>query len=176
LIDDLLYNHVLGKTVADVYTIEFQKRGLPHAHILLIMDHDDKIRDGEFMDNIICAEIPDRNIDPDLYDITISNMMHGPCGPAHQNSPCIKDGKRSKKYLRRFCVETTSNEDGYPVYRRREVIEGERRKVKVKEVWLDNRSVVPYCQFLSKRYKAISLVRSPPVTEVTANQRLPTPH
>src|SRR5437667_128406 len=34
LMDDLLKKHVLGKTVADVLTIEFQKCGLPHAHIL----------------------------------------------------------------------------------------------------------------------------------------------
>src|SRR5947199_10741117 len=30
----------------------------------------------------------------------------------------------------------------------------DRRKVKVKGKWLDNRWVVPYCPFLSKRYKA----------------------
>src|SRR6266496_5576350 len=53
LIDDLLNKHVLGKTVADVLTVEFQKRGLPHAHILLIMDRHEKIRDVEFIDNII---------------------------------------------------------------------------------------------------------------------------
>ena len=83
LMNDLLHKHVLGRTVADIYVIEFQKRGLPHAHILLIMNQDDKIRDVEGIDDIICAEIPDRNIDPDLYDIVTSNMMHGPCGPAH---------------------------------------------------------------------------------------------
>ena len=154
LIDDLLHKYVLGRTVADVYVVEFQKRGLPHAHILLIMDHDDKIRDVEGIDNIICAEIPDRNIDPNLYDIVTSNMMHGPCGPTHSDSPCMKDGKCSKRYPQEFCDETISNEDGYPVYRRRQVIEGERRKVKCKGVWLDNRWVVPYCPYLSKRYNA----------------------
>ena len=98
LIDDLLNKHVLGKTVADVYVIEFQKRGLPHAHILLIMNHDDKIRDVEGIDDTICAEIPDRNIDPILYDIVSCNMMHGPCGPAYPNLPCMMDGKCSKRY------------------------------------------------------------------------------
>ena len=47
-----------------------------------------------------------------------------------------------------------ANEDGYPIYRRREIIGEERRKVKVKGVWLDNRSVVPYNPYLSKRYNA----------------------
>ena len=154
LIDDLLNKHVLGKTVADVYVIEFQKRGLPHAHILLIMNRDDKIRDVEGIDDTICAEIPDCNIDPILYDIVSHNMMHGPCGSAYPNSPCMKYGKCSKKYPRQFCDETMANEDGYPIYRRRQFIEGEERKVKCKHVWLDNRWVVPYCPLLSKRYNA----------------------
>jgi hypothetical protein len=47
-----------------------------------------------------------------------------------------------------------AHEDGYPMYRRREKINGEERKVKVKGEWLDNRCVVPYNPYLSKRYKA----------------------
>jgi hypothetical protein len=47
-----------------------------------------------------------------------------------------------------------ANEDGYPIYRRRRIIEGERRKVKCKRVWLDNRWVIPYCPFLSKHFNA----------------------
>ena len=38
LIDDLIDNRVLGKTVAHMHVIEFQKRRLPHAHILLILE------------------------------------------------------------------------------------------------------------------------------------------
>ena len=34
---DLIDLHFFGKVAAYVYTIEFQKRGLPHAHILLIL-------------------------------------------------------------------------------------------------------------------------------------------
>src|SRR5437773_8514719 len=94
LLDDLLNKHVLETPVANVYTIEFQKRGLPHAHILLILNNNDKIRDVKFLNNIICAEIPDRNIDPDLYNVITSNMMHGPCGPTHPNSLCIKGGSK----------------------------------------------------------------------------------
>ena len=33
LLDDLLKKHVLGKTIAYLHVIEFQKRGLHHAHI-----------------------------------------------------------------------------------------------------------------------------------------------
>ncbi|KAI9108106.1 hypothetical protein K1719_020979 [Acacia pycnantha] len=35
---------IFGSIKADVYTIEFQKRGLPHAHIILWLSESDKIR------------------------------------------------------------------------------------------------------------------------------------
>ena len=34
---------VLGKCIAYTYVIEFQKRGLPHMHLLLFLDENDKI-------------------------------------------------------------------------------------------------------------------------------------
>ena len=37
-LDDLLERHVLGHVTAFVYTIEFQKRGLPHIHIDGLME------------------------------------------------------------------------------------------------------------------------------------------
>ena len=41
LLTDICKNHVLGSPLAHVYTIEFQKRGLPNAHILIILaEHD----------------------------------------------------------------------------------------------------------------------------------------
>ena len=41
LMDDLTKNFVLGKTGGHVYVVEFQKRGYPHAHILLHFAEDD---------------------------------------------------------------------------------------------------------------------------------------
>ncbi len=38
IMDDKLKRHIFGKVIAMMYVIEFQKRGLPHAHILLILD------------------------------------------------------------------------------------------------------------------------------------------
>src|SRR5262249_34988738 len=40
--NDLFKKGVLGKVVAHVHVIEFQKRGLPHAHILMILAPEDK--------------------------------------------------------------------------------------------------------------------------------------
>lgn len=52
-----------------VYTIEFQKRGLPHAHILLFLELTDKIRSVDQVDKFISAEIPDQFVDPYLYEL-----------------------------------------------------------------------------------------------------------
>ena len=41
--NDLLKKHVFGKIVAHMMVIEFQKRGLPHAHILIILSGDYKL-------------------------------------------------------------------------------------------------------------------------------------
>ena len=58
------------------------------------MDRDNKIRDAEGID-IICAEIPDHAVYPDLYEVVIGNFMHGPCSPTQVDSPSMKDGKCS---------------------------------------------------------------------------------
>ena len=42
LMNDLIKNKIFGKVVSNIDVIEFQKRGLPHAHILLILDKEDK--------------------------------------------------------------------------------------------------------------------------------------
>ena len=83
-LDDLLAEltkcGVMGKAVAWCYVIEFQKRGLPHAHILLILDDTDRIYSARDTDATCCAEIPDKDADPELYDRVVNHMIHGPCG------------------------------------------------------------------------------------------------
>ena len=59
LLRDLINCYVLGRPLGYVYTIEFQKRGLPHAHILLILCDTATPRDIVVYDRILCAELPD---------------------------------------------------------------------------------------------------------------------
>ncbi|GFQ99776.1 ATP-dependent DNA helicase [Trichonephila clavata] len=77
-----------------------------------------KIR-PESIDEVICAELPDSNIDPALYEIIRTTMIHGPCGHINKSSPCMLNGKCTKKYPRCFWKETQTGEDGYPQNRRR---------------------------------------------------------
>ncbi|XP_074313927.1 uncharacterized protein LOC141649130 [Silene latifolia] len=67
LMRDLKERHIFGRTRAVVYTIEFKKRGLPHAHILLFLQRDDKFPEAVDVDRVISAEIPDPLENPALY-------------------------------------------------------------------------------------------------------------
>jgi len=86
----LLKNDILGKVRAYVYVVEFQKRGLPHAHFLLIMKRKWKLTCPEQYDRLICAELPNKNKYPELYMMVSMHMMHGPCGVLNPNCPCTK--------------------------------------------------------------------------------------
>ncbi|KAI9121759.1 hypothetical protein K1719_007149 [Acacia pycnantha] len=77
---------IFGSIKADVYTVEFQKRGLPHAHIILWLSESDKIRSLFEVDQLISAEIPDKLEDPELYELVGSYMVHGPCGRSSRSA------------------------------------------------------------------------------------------
>jgi hypothetical protein len=86
----LFKKHILGKVKARVYVVEFQKRGLPHAHFILIMEQRYKLTCPEQYDRLICAELPDKVKYPLLYKMVTKHMMHGPCGRFNLNLPCTK--------------------------------------------------------------------------------------
>nr|GEY75334.1 DNA helicase [Tanacetum cinerariifolium] len=75
-----------------VYTIEFQKRGLPHCHSLLWLNESSKIHQDSDVDKYISAELPDPTDDVDGYRVISELMMHGPCGYANSSAACMKDG------------------------------------------------------------------------------------
>nr|XP_029145189.1 uncharacterized protein LOC112717234 [Arachis hypogaea] len=150
LIKDIRTNKIFGRVVAVVYTIEFQKRGLPHAHILIFLHRDDKYPTGEDIDRIITAEIPDKQRDPLYYKAVEKHMMHGPCGSAKRDSPCMENGKYIRHFPKKFVDNTTVDDDGYPIYRRRD----DGRTIKKSGVDLDSRYVVPHNRTLLLKYGA----------------------
>jgi hypothetical protein len=48
-----------------------------------------------FIDSIICAEIPNRLLDPLGYNLVDEFMVHGPCGKFNKKCLCMKDNKCS---------------------------------------------------------------------------------
>nr|XP_025625385.1 uncharacterized protein LOC112717618 [Arachis hypogaea] len=140
LIDDLKEGKIFGKILGYVCTVEFQKRGLPHAHILLFMSNEFKPQTPDDIDKHITAEIPDENERPNLHRAVQNYMVHGPCGPYNNNSPCMKNGSCSKFYPKEFRQRTLIDEAGFPKYRRTD----NGRTVKKRECVLDNKFIVPY--------------------------------
>ncbi|XP_044596944.1 uncharacterized protein LOC123273568, partial [Cotesia glomerata] len=154
LISFITKSHVFGPRRCWMYSVEWQRQGLPHAHIFVWFI--DKIRPEE-IDSIISAEIPDPSTDQLLFDIVTTNMIHGPCGTLNSSSPCMADGKCTKNFPKDFTNDTVTNVDGYPIYRRRNPENGGQSFIKNiinTDIDIDNRWVVPYSPLLSKTYNA----------------------
>nr|XP_043619656.1 uncharacterized protein LOC122591453 [Erigeron canadensis] len=127
-------SQLFGAVTAEVYTIEFQKRGLPHCHILLwvsseyvIRDYDINfgeisIRDATNLDNYICVELPNQSTDPVLYRIVTDSMLHGPCGLATTNASCMVEGHCSKSFPKPYESITRFDSHGYVHYKRRRTV------------------------------------------------------
>ncbi|CAN6827769.1 unnamed protein product [Brassica oleracea] len=104
---------------AALHRIEFQKRGLPHAHILLWLGNSSRTPSAEEVDEIISAELPDKEKDPAAYDLVTKHMILGPCGLINPKSPCMENNVCTKKYPRPYNDNTSIDKSGYVLYRRR---------------------------------------------------------
>ncbi|XP_058219104.1 uncharacterized protein LOC131329751 [Rhododendron vialii] len=68
LMSEIKKKQVFGKIVGYVYTIEYQKRELPHMHLLLFLQGPDKIHTCAQVGKVVCAELSDPIEDPSLFD------------------------------------------------------------------------------------------------------------
>uniref|UniRef100_A0A914I8K2 ATP-dependent DNA helicase n=1 Tax=Globodera rostochiensis TaxID=31243 RepID=A0A914I8K2_GLORO len=66
-IKDLTERNVLGKVAGWCYSVEHQKRGMPHIHILLILDKQGRITSPNVVDDFVSARIPPL---PQMDDLT----------------------------------------------------------------------------------------------------------
>jgi len=150
LINDIHKKHILGRMTTRIYVIEFQMRGLLHAHILIFFAEDYKPHMVKDVDCMISAELPNLETNR-LADKTITRcMMHGPCGAMFPNAPCMEDGKCKQQYPRKFQFEMVKDVNGYFIYRHRDM----GCTFLVHGVELDNRWVVPHNFYLSTKYDA----------------------
>ena len=147
ILDDIKKG-VLGSTVAYVYTIEFQKRGLPHMHILIFFHDSHKLRTPSDIDSLIRARWPDKDTQPKLFETVCRCMVHGPCGAANPGAPCMVNGRCSKGYPKPFQDFTTMDADGYPAYYR----PNDGTAHDVGGFMVDNSWLVPFCPWLSAKY------------------------
>ena len=152
LMYDIEHNNIFGTVLSYVYSIEFQKRGLPHAHIIVTLHPDDKLFSPEAIDKYISAEIPSDNLK--LQKLVIKHMLHG---PHTEKSPCLNKNKNvcKKNFPKQFQDQTLFKKNKYPEYKRRNNILDNytyhfKRSNKV--VPVDNSMVVPYNRFLLMKY------------------------
>lgn len=145
LIKAIVNDGILGPCVAHIYAIEFQKRGLPHMHLLIFLKREYKLLSSDVVDSIISAEWPDPHSQPELFSVVKKFMVHGPCGAMNPNSPCMKNGTCSAGYPKNYEPYTTMDQNSYPCYRRH----NDGRAYQVGGVMVDNRWIVPYNPFCS---------------------------
>ncbi|XP_056695184.1 uncharacterized protein [Spinacia oleracea] len=124
-----------------IYVVEYQKWGLPHAHFLVILKPNSKIRCPADFDKFVSAEIPSL-ASPHLRKIVLQHMMHGPCAQLNPDCACMKrrgnEGHCKYGYPKKFADKTTNSSDG--------------ESVCIRRVNMDNRSVIPYNLYLSSLF------------------------
>lgn len=114
------------------------------------MHKDNKFPHPEDIDKIISAGIPNKEEFPKLYEVVMGLMIHGPCGVSNMKSPCMRDGKCSKSFPKMFQESTSVNEDGYPIYKRRD----NENEVQMNGVMLNSIFVVPYNLKVLMKYQS----------------------
>lgn len=85
-----------------MHVIEFQKRGLPHCHMLIWLDPNSRPQNVHKIDDLISAEIPDQRSDPLGYNLVQTHMIHGPCGKDYSYSACMVKGKCARHFPKKY--------------------------------------------------------------------------
>ncbi len=135
LIIDCIKKGALGKLVSYAYTIEFQKRGMPHMHLLVATII--TITTPQELDKWLSAELPEAPLstDPDFavkqryYEVVTKHLIHGPC--EYQSGlapwPCRadmsllqEDGKCAKYFPSDYLEQSTLTGSGYAQPHRRD--------------------------------------------------------
>ncbi|CDF37673.1 unnamed protein product [Chondrus crispus] len=144
----VINEEVFGTVVSHVRVIEFQKRGLPHAHVVFFLDEVSKndLRTPENVDRIISAEIPSAQ-DPELQEVVLKHMIHNPCGEHNPTAVCMGERYCRKGFPKSFKHETSQSDSEYYItYRRRAPSAGGQPVV------VDNSWVVPYSPVLLRSF------------------------
>jgi hypothetical protein len=145
-----MQKHIFGEAVGYVYTIEYQKCGLPHSHLILFLNRSSRLSTPEAVDKYISTEIPDESTHPRLFDLVKQFMIRGPCGPG-LSSPCMDDhGRCTKQFPKRYRAHTEITGDSFVHTRRLD----NGCFIRVGNHFADNRYVVSYCPYLTLRYAA----------------------
>jgi PIF1-like helicase/Helitron helicase-like domain at N-terminus len=142
---------MLGDILGFLYTIEFQKRGLPHAHIIVFLKPHAKLRTPQQVDSLMSSEFPVDN--PELLELIKKFMVHNPCGDQNRQSPCMENGVCTKGFPKPFNERTSITEDSYARMRRLNTGQTFRIGQGDRTYHVDNRWVVCHSKYLIWKYR-----------------------
>ena len=109
-----------------INVIEFQKRGLPHVHVLAILDRTSSMVEDK-IDKYAKAEIPDKEVNTVDWKNVVTFMLHKPCGDLNPDTPCCQNryGACESGFPEDSCERSHfAEENGSAVYRRRSPEDG----------------------------------------------------
>ena len=170
LLAELYTDGIFGRSIAHLHVIEFQKRGLPHAHILIILAAEHRLHSVDDIDACVSAELPAEPVWEDYatqeeYDaayaryeqlsaLVVRHMTHHECGKLNPHASCMENGVCKGKFPKAFAHETTySDSQIYPIYRRRSPDDGGATYTTDKGRVIDNRWITPYSPYLLLKYE-----------------------
>ncbi len=174
LIHDISKKHIFGRCVAFLAVVEWQKRSLPHCHLVAFISADDRPCTHIDIDKFVSAEIPDQQKNPRLYGYVATYMYHHRCDDPNRRESCRVANKKlvnckrhpkyggvpdntkececyvcSKHFPHKFAANSELVEGGPPIYRRRK--DG-RKFMSSRGHEIDNRWIVPYNPSLLLKY------------------------
>ncbi|XP_027093760.2 uncharacterized protein [Coffea arabica] len=91
---ELFEKEIFGFVAAYTHVIEFQKRGLPHAHFLIILKPSSKLYSTDSYDKIVSAEMLDETKNRHLFNMVRRHMIHSPCGKKIERMSVCKENIR----------------------------------------------------------------------------------
>ena len=153
--------HIFGPSTGTVWIIEYQKRGLPHKHILLFLPRIYYFSDPDRVNKVVSAEFldPAINIDGSLKALVAKHIIHGPCGDLNPKSLYIErdaQGKLrcKKRFPKTFQNRTVIPENKYPLYRRRNNGAYYLKRVDNREIRVSQEWIVAHNPFFLKKFNA----------------------
>lgn len=149
--DDIVHKQLYGIVKNYHYVIEFQKRGLPHAHIVVTFVRGNNLVTPDDVDGIVSAVIPDRVTQPRLYDLVSQFQVHRPCGRLNPGAVCMVDGHCKKYFPKEYRDATALNaaEDLRPLYKRPR----DDRYIDLNGCVITNSRIVPYNPYALAKYQ-----------------------
>ncbi len=149
MLRDITEGQIFGPVVAFCWRIEWQFRGWPHVHCMLILLR--KLLSAQQIDGLVSAEIPDPIQHPILHYLVTTLMVHGPmCGEITPTARCRQKDPNNCKH--RFPKDpqaaTVICSNQFPLYRRRQLFSAIVKGHRISDEW-----VAPHNALLLLRYR-----------------------